>query len=225
MIYTIGGTKGGTGKSTIATHLAASLTARRTVPARDVLLVDTDETGTSTDFSALRDNTYAPSFTCIQLSDKRVRTELLRMKDKYDDIVIDCGARDTVAQRAALSITDVYIVPFAPRSYDIWTLEQVCNLIEEARVFNENLKAFSLINRGDPSGSDNDDAYALLAERNDTMRVLAGPIIYRKAFNAASNLGLTVHEYRKENGDYRDVKAVSEMDGIFEQIDMHIHIL
>ncbi len=88
-----------------------------------MLLVDTDETGTSTDFSALRSETPAAQYTCIQLSDKRVRTEVLRMKDKYPTIVIDCGARDTIAQRAALSITDVYIVPFAPRADIIWTLE------------------------------------------------------------------------------------------------------
>ena len=220
MIYTVGGTKGGTGKSTIATHIAALFAADG-----DVLLVDTDETGTSTDFSALRAETSAAQYTCIQLSDKRVRTEVLRMKDKYPTIVIDCGARDTIAQRAALSITDVYIVPFAPRSYDIWTLEQVCDLIDEAQVFNEQLQAFSLINKADPRGNDNQDAYALLSERSETMKVLGGPIIYRKSFNAAADQGLIVHEYQKASGEYRDCKAVGEIDSIVRQIDLHTYIL
>ena len=222
MIYTIGGTKGGTGKSTIATHLAALLARLH-----DVLLVDTDETGTSTDFSALRSETNAPSYTCIQLSDKRVRTEVLRMKDKYDRIVIDCGARDTVAQRAALSITDIYIVPFAPRSYDIWTLDQVCDLIEEARVFNEKLQAFSLVNKADSRGKDNEQAYELLAERNETMTALRSAIINRKSFNAAADQGLIVHEWVKANaggrpGEPHDPKAVHEIDEIMKQLNVNL---
>ena len=48
MIYTIGGIKGGSGKTTIATNLAIWLAQKET----DVLLVDADEQETATDFSA-----------------------------------------------------------------------------------------------------------------------------------------------------------------------------
>ncbi|WP_460972958.1 hypothetical protein [Spirosoma migulaei] len=37
------------------------------------------------------------------------------MRSKYDHIVIDTGGRDTTSQRAALSVADVAMIPFAPR--------------------------------------------------------------------------------------------------------------
>ncbi len=55
MIICVGGTKGGTGKSTVATNLAVMLATS----GRDVLLVDADEQGTSTDFTNMR-NTNRP---------------------------------------------------------------------------------------------------------------------------------------------------------------------
>ena len=49
MIITVGGIKGGSGKSTVATNLAV-LRARA---GRDVLLVDADGQETASDFTAL----------------------------------------------------------------------------------------------------------------------------------------------------------------------------
>ena len=75
-------------------------------------------------------------YTAIQLSDSAVRTEVLKLEPKYDDIVIDTGGRDTASQRAALTIANVFLLPFIPRSFDIWTLEKVTALIEEIQPIN-----------------------------------------------------------------------------------------
>jgi chromosome partitioning protein len=50
MIVLIGGEKGGTGKTTLAIHLAAQLTAS----GRDALLVDTDKQGSASSWCASR---------------------------------------------------------------------------------------------------------------------------------------------------------------------------
>ena len=66
MITVVGGTKGGSGKSTIATNLACMLSAA----GRDVLLVDTDDQEIATDFTNLR-NTTRPGgagYTCVTLT-------------------------------------------------------------------------------------------------------------------------------------------------------------
>lgn len=34
-------------------------------------------------------------YSCIRLEGKAIRHEVIRMKEKYDDIVIDVGARDS----------------------------------------------------------------------------------------------------------------------------------
>ena len=51
MIILVGGEKGGTGKTTIATNLAARLKD----PGADVLLVDTDKQGSASSWAAMRE--------------------------------------------------------------------------------------------------------------------------------------------------------------------------
>jgi chromosome partitioning protein len=107
MIYTIGGIKGGCGKTTVATNLTILMAAE----GRDVLLVDADDQETATDFTAWRNQTTQGNtgYTAIQLTGDAVRTETLKFVSKYDDIVIDTGGRDTTSQRAALTVTDTYL--------------------------------------------------------------------------------------------------------------------
>jgi chromosome partitioning protein len=129
MILTVGGIKGGSGKTTIATNLAVISAIR----GEDVLLIDADDQETSSDFTILRNEQHPdkPSYTSIKLTGAAVRTETSRLADKYETIIIDTGGRDTTSQRAALSISDILLVPFVPRSFDVWTLEKVGGLLKK----------------------------------------------------------------------------------------------
>ncbi len=203
MIITIGGIKGGSGKTTVATHLAII----RAGEAHDVLLIDADDQETASDFTVFRNERgiAGPNYTSIKLTGAAVRTQTLRLIDKYGDIVIDTGGRDTSSQRAALSISDVLLVPFVPRSFDIWTLEKVGALIEEMRPANTKLKAFTFLNRADPRGQDNDDAAQVLKETEglEYANIALGS---RKAFSNAAAQGLAVTELRPG-----DPKAIDEV--------------
>jgi chromosome partitioning protein len=87
MIVVVGGIKGGSGKTTVATNLAVM----RAAEGRDVLLVDADDQETASDFTILRNERQAeaPSYTSIKLTGPPVRTETLRLGKKYQDIIID----------------------------------------------------------------------------------------------------------------------------------------
>jgi cellulose biosynthesis protein BcsQ len=107
--------------------VATNLAVLRSVKSKDVLLIDADDQETATDFTILR-NEQLPNgagYTSIKLSGSAVRTEVLQLSDKFKDIIIDTGGRDTTSQRAALSVADVLLIPFVPRSFDVWTLEKV----------------------------------------------------------------------------------------------------
>src|SRR5690242_3543451 len=118
MIIVLAQTKGGVGKSTLAINLAIA----RARSGRDVLLVDADEQGTATDFTALRaERLGTPGYTAISLTGPSVRTQVLRLSQKYQDIIIDAGGRDTASLRAGLTVADTALVPFQPRSFDLWT--------------------------------------------------------------------------------------------------------
>jgi chromosome partitioning protein len=150
MIICLAGTKGGSGRSTTATNFACIAAGQ----GMKVLMVDADDQETSADFTAARkqDHPDAPSFTCIKLTGRAVRTEVLDLAPKYDHVIIDTGGRDTTSQRAALSVSDVLLIPFAPRSFDIWTVNKVADLVEEMRSVNPKLKALAFLNRTDPQG-------------------------------------------------------------------------
>ena len=211
-VVTVGGIKGGSGKSTIATNLACIAAAQ----GADVLLVDADDQETSADFTAARkeDHPDAARYTCTKLTGKAVRTEILELAPKYTHVIIDTGGRDTTSQRAALTISDVLLVPFAPRSFDIWTLNKVGSLVEELRAVNERLQAFVFLNRTDPEGQgrDNEDAAELLRDIQG-LTFLDAPLGSRKAFAHAASQGLAVTEL---TGHQRNAKAIDEVMRLFQ---------
>ena len=211
MIYTSCGIKGGCGKTTIATNLAIFLTLK----GRDVLLVDADDQETATDFTAYREETLGKTgYTAIQLFGNNVRTQVLNQKDKYDDIVIDVGGRDTTALRAALTIANLALIPFKPKSYDFWTLDKMEKLVEEARAFNDDLKAISFLNEAFTNPKVNDNEQAIEGLRiSEKIKYIDAIIGNRKVFSDSAGVGVSIYEIEK-----KDLKAIKEFDNLFERI-------
>lgn len=212
MIFTVGGIKGGSGKTTIATNLAIYLSKHE----GDVLLVDADDQETATDFTAWREETKGSEdvgYTAVKLTGEAVRSQVLKLKEKYKHVVIDTGGRDTNSQRAALYVTDVYLLPFNPRSFDVWTVPKVEKLIKEILPVKPNpLSVYAFLNRADPRGADNDDAAELLAQA-EVLTFIDSPIGGRKAFSHAAAKGLSVLELSPQ-----DEKATSEINALFSSI-------
>lgn len=207
MIIVSGGTKGGCGKTTLATNLAIM----RAQSGREVLLVDADDQETATDFTIVRTERLGNSgYTSIKLTGPAVRSETMKLAKKYDDVVIDVGGRDTTSQRAALSIAHVLLVPFVPRSFDVWTLEKVAELVKEIKTINPELKAWTFINRADPAGNDNEEAAEVLQDTEELIYINA-PLGARKAFGKAAAQGLAVTELKPQ-----DDKAVAELETLFQ---------
>ena len=158
-------TKGGVGKTTLAVNLAVERFKRA---GRNVLLVDADEQGTASDFSAIRNQRLgATGFALHQVTGGGVRDQVQALRDKFDDILIDAGGRDTASLRATLTIADTVVVPFQPRSFDVWTLDKVAALVSEAKVLNPKLCAYAVLNCADPQGQDNVEAAEALAENRE----------------------------------------------------------
>lgn len=210
MIIVSGGIKGGVGK----TLLASNLVVLCALDGRDVLLIDADEQESATDFTDLRSERFGgdPGYTSIKLTGKAVRDQVFRLKDKYDDIIIDTGGRDTTSQRAALTVADLLLVPFAPRSLDVWTFDRVEDLVDEMAPANPDLQAFAFINRADHQGRDNEEAAEFLQE-SDTLGFLPAYLGNRKAFARAAAEGLCVVEYKP-----RDPKAIDEMESLYRHV-------
>ncbi|MEI7610775.1 MAG: AAA family ATPase [Rhodospirillaceae bacterium] len=208
MIITVGGIKGGGGKTTAATNLAVM----RRQAGYDVLLIDADEQRSSSEFVSQREALGHDPIPCVQLVGAAVRAQVKQLAPRYADIVIDTGGRDTASQRAALTVSDVMLVPFQPGNFDLWTLEQVERLIEEVRSVNETLDAICFISRGYTAGADNEQAAEML-RKSEVLRFVNTPVLGRKAFNTASGDGLSVIETRP-----RDAKAVAEIQRLYDAV-------
>lgn len=209
MILTVGNTKGGVGKTTLAVNLAVA----RALAGRDVWLIDGDRQGTAAAAIAVRAEAgKTPGIACAQYSDgQALRGQVLQQRSKWDDIVIDAGGRDSTALRAALILSDVLLVPFAPRSYDVWALEDMAALVDEARSVRDGLRAFAVLNLADPgTAADNEGAAAAVAEVPQ-FEYLPTPIRRRKAFSNAGGQGLAVFEMVP-----KDPKACAELSALTE---------
>jgi chromosome partitioning protein len=211
MILTVGNTKGGVGKTTLAVNLAVA----RALAGREVWLVDGDRQGTAATAIAIRSEAKrSPGIACAQYPDgQALRGQVLQQRSKWDDIVIDAGGRDSTALRAALILSDVLLVPFAPRSYDVWALDDMAALVDEARSVRDGLRAFAVLNLADPgNAADNIEAAAAVREVPQ-FEYLTTPIRRRKAFSNAGGQGLAVFEMSPKDG-----KACDELSALVESV-------
>jgi chromosome partitioning protein len=208
MIVVIGNTKGGVGKTTLAVNIAIA----RALAGRDVWLVDGDRQGTAqTAISIRSDARHLPGIACATYSDgPTLRSQVQQQAAKFNDIIIDAGGRDSTALRAALVLADVLVVPFQPRSYDVWALNDIAALVDEARSVRDNLRAVAILNCADPgeNSTDNNEAAAAVADVPQ-FEYLATPIRRRKSFANAAGAGLSVLELKPE-----DKKATYELKSL-----------
>ena len=208
MIVTVGNTKGGVGKTTIALNLAIA----RALAGREVWLIDGDRQGTAqTAISIRAESGQAPGIACASYPDgPTLRAQVQQQVKKFDDVIIDAGGRDSTALRAALVLSDVLLVPFLPRSFDVWALNDIAALVNEARSVRDGLRAFAVLNCADPgeNSSDNKDAAAAVSDV-PAFEYLPTPLRRRKSFSNAAGAGLSVLEIKPQ-----DSKATEELKAL-----------
>ncbi len=196
MIVAILNTKGGVGKTTTALNLAIACKLR----GRDVLAVDGDRQGTL--MAALASRDTEPTIPCVHYPDgQALRQQISLARDRYTDIVIDAGGRDSTALRAALVLADRVLIPIQPRSFDLWALEDMTTLLAQARATRD-VMAFAFLAMADPTGSDNGAAAGAIPPG---IGYLDTPVVRRKAVANASAMGCSILEYPA-----RDEKAAHE---------------
>jgi chromosome partitioning protein len=209
MILTVGNTKGGVGKTTLAVNVAIA----RSILGSDVLLIDGDEQKTALTFTELRSSQLGNAgYTAVSLHGAALRTQVRQLAPKYADIIIDVGGRDTGSLRAALTVTNTLIIPVQPRSFDVWAIDQMADLVREAREINPEIRAVMILNAADAQGRDNQDAAEAL-QGTEGIELLEIFIGRRMAFPNAASAGKAVLEQSP-----KDSKAVEELTALLQVI-------
>lgn len=209
MIILVGGQKGGTGKTTIATNLAAIRAAKR-----DVLLVDTDAQGSATMWAQIREQeAITPRLTCVSARGKGVAAEIGKLATRFDDVVIDSGGQDSVELRQAMLIAQVMLIPARPSQFDLHGLHAIDSVVGLARGINPNLVALVVVNSATThalSTDAGDMAEAVLTMPN--LKVAKTILRDRVSFRRAARDGRSVVEHMPQ-----DARAIAEIRQLYKE--------
>jgi chromosome partitioning protein len=213
MILLFGGEKGGTGKSMMAVNIATIMAHE----GREVILIDADKQSTTANWVANRDDEgVTPRIPCFQKYGPKLYLDIQSIAEKYENIIIDVGGRDTPELRAAMVISDVLFSPLAPALFDAETVPKLETIIREIKLnVNQDLKAYAFINKANPYTNEKQDLIEFFSEMESSELKLANTIITDYiAYRAASRYGKGVIELPRKEGR----KAIIEIMKLYKEI-------
>jgi chromosome partitioning protein len=213
-VVLVGGEKGGTGKSTIATNLAAL----RVQGGGDVLLVDADRQASTANWSYFRRRAGLGGIECIQLFGKAIKSEMDSKRKRFEHIIIDAGGHDSPHLRYAMMAADIMIIPFGASQHDLSTATTMEELIGKARMYNEELTCFGVINRMRNHSRLKDGGQAIDYLKDfknfDTLDFI---IHERISFSRTAQAGRGVNEMLTGSGA-KDEQAITEIRNLHDYI-------
>ncbi len=208
MILLLGGEKGGTGKSTVAVNLATWL-AKAGV---DVIVIDTDPQRTASQWVERR-NTI-PDLPRVHSVEKyaNVYDTAQDLAQRYDQVIIDAGGRDSEELRTSLVVANMMCCPIKASQPDIETTVHANELVKLAKGMNPGLDARLVISMATPNPVVKEAAQAreLLSELPE-FTMLQTVIRERKVYRDAMIEGKGVLELTNE-------KAIAEINQLATEI-------
>ena len=194
--------KGGVGKTTLAINVAGVLALKGV----RVLVIDADHQGSALDWLSIR--VEAPLFSVVGLPSATIHKQIDAFKQDYGHIVIDAPGRVESVARSIILASDIIVVPVQPSPYDVWAAKDVLDLIEEARMFNEDLKVAFVVNRKIVNTAIGRDVTDALAEYGTP--VLSSSISQRVVFAESAAIGKIVHEVDSESPASREIGFLAD---------------
>jgi chromosome partitioning protein len=121
--------KGGVGKSTLATNLAAAAHLRK----KRVLVVDLDSQGSALDWYSARSEGSELDGLAVVKADKVLSlTRFREIAGTYDIVVLDGPPKLGDMTRSAAVAADVVLIPVQPGPFDLWSAGETQKLLDSA---------------------------------------------------------------------------------------------
>ena len=194
--------KGGSGKTTIATHIATCLQQK----GNSVLLVDSDPQGSARDWSAAAED--AP-FPVVGIDRPTIDRDIKAISDR-DFIIIDGAPQIANLAASAIKAADIILIPVQPSGLDVWATADMVDIIKQRIDITEGkLKAAFVINRVIKNTKIGNEILSVIAEYG--LPVLQTVIHQRVAYASTISEGQTVFE----SGH---TEAIKEMNDVINEV-------
>lgn len=116
--------KGGSGKTTLALHVATSATQAK----RPACIIDTDPQATAAAWGDWRGD-FLPSVITSPPARLSRTIEQAGKRDAIEVVVIDTPPHAEAAMREAIKAADLVLIPSRPRAFDLHALEGVAEML------------------------------------------------------------------------------------------------
>ena len=207
-VITIAQQKGGTGKTTLAVHLALAFIKYHNLK---IAIIDTDPQGSLGKWFMIRTekNISNTNLTFKTASLWGAQYESKSLKKDHDIIIIDTPPKIESDARPAIEAADLVLIPVAPSHVDFWATEAIIDIAKKAK-----RKILIQINRANHRSK----LISETLEYINSLKVKATDTLigHRQIFVSSMGIGKTAVEKQRSG------KAIEEIKDISNQILLEI---
>ena len=201
-VITIAQQKGGTGKTTLAVHLALAFAKLHNLK---IAIIDTDPQGSLGKWFVVRSEKKVSNenltFKTASLWGAQYESKIL--KQDHDLIIIDTPPKIESDARPAIEAADLVLIPVAPSHVDFWATEAIIEIAKKAK-----RKILIQINRANHRSKLISKTYEYIKSINiPATKTLIGN---RQIFIASMGEGKTVVEKQRKSKAVEEIKKISE---------------
>ncbi len=207
-------TKGGAGRSTFATNLAAHFSFQA-----PTTLIDCDlPQGTSSSWYALR-QADLPSKNLL-LAKARTHLELIQQAKEHSAVsrylVIDGPPRLAEMTRTIMILSDLSLIPLGASAAEIWSTTDLLQTLDEARHYKPDVDARLVWTRFRAQTREAQELKDAV-QKGLKLKELQARLGYRVAFSEALARGLSVEECADRNARDEAIKLAEEVKRILAE--------
>ena len=201
-VITICQQKGGTGKTTLAVHLALAFAKLHNLK---IAIIDTDPQGSLGKWFVVRSEKKVSNenLTFKTASLWGAQYESKTLKKDHDIVIIDTPPKIESDARPSIEAADLVLIPMTPSHVDFWATEAIIDIAKKAEK-----KIFIQINRANERSKLVKKTYEYINSINvKSTNTLIG---HRQIYASSMGEGKTAIEKQRKSNAVEEIKKLSE---------------